>query len=60
MRASGITANEKIMQNKYVEVFKREEYLVSVQERKKKKKVVKLQQKNHLNSLLIKGRWIFP
>lgn len=26
----------------------------------KKKKVVKLQQKNHLNSLLIKWRWIFP
>lgn len=51
MRASGITANEKIMQNKYVEGFKREDYLVSVQG---KKKVVKLQQKNHLNSLLIK------
>lgn len=40
------------MQNKYVEVIEREEYLVSVQERKKK--VVKLQEKNHLNSLLIK------
>lgn len=35
MRASGITVNEKIMQNKYVEGLKREEHLVSVQGKKK-------------------------